>query len=414
MKKSINVRAYIHCQVRPVENRLYNDSPYLKEWQTEVTDVLQRDGKYHITLAETAFYPEVGGQTADRGTIEGIPVEDVLEQNDTIYHVLSALPQNKIVACALDFGRRFDHMQQHTGQHLLSAVFELLYKADTSSFHMGEEDVSIEIALPEVTGQIIRAVEDRTNELIYRDLPVTTHVVSPEEASRFPGVHPPANASIIRVVEIDSVEFNACCGTHVSRLGEIGIIKVIRTEKMGTAQTRVYFKCGSRALKDYQAKNEITAAMSRQYKVTEAELLSRVEAQAGQLKAAKIEVEELKEKLLDIEAVRIAKSATAQVIQISFEDRHFDELNFLGKRILQNGEFILILSSVPDKRLVLACGKGFDLNCGKIFKEQLASFNGKGGGSPGWANAGFTNPDDMRRFEEFLKGLNSGYIRATP
>ncbi|MGA9140437.1 MAG: DHHA1 domain-containing protein [Methanocella sp.] len=387
-----------------MDRRLYNESPYIKEWQTEVREVIENDGKYHITLAETAFYPEQGGQLADRGTIDGIPVEGLCEKDRTVIHVLSSAPKGKVVSCSLDFARRFDHMQQHTGQHILSNVFETLLKAETSSFHMGEEDASIELSMPDIPVQAIKTVEDRVNELLNRDLTVKTHVVSPEEARKFPGVTPPEGADVIRVVEIETVEYNACCGTHVSRLGEIGLIKITKTEKMGAGQTRAHFKCGGRALRDYQVKNDIVATLGRQYKATEADLLQRIDLQASQLKTANKEVETLTNTLLGMEAAEIAKSATSPVIVQSYDDRHFNELNFLGKYILKNGNFVLIISSIPDKRLIFARSDKFaDLNCGKVFKEQLQAFNGKGGGSPNWANAGFASVEDMKRFEAFLK-----------
>ncbi len=169
-----------------MDHRLYNDSPYINEWQTEVRSTVERDGKCHITLAETAFYPEQGGQLADRGTIDGMPVEGLYEQDQTVYHILPSAPGGKVVKCKLDFARRFDHMQQHTGQHILSYVFEILCHADTSSFHMGEEDASIELAMPDIPAQVARSVEDKVNQLLNLDLKVRTHVTSPAEAVRYP------------------------------------------------------------------------------------------------------------------------------------------------------------------------------------------------------------------------------------
>jgi alanyl-tRNA synthetase len=394
-----------------LDHRLYNDSPYINEWQTQVKSIVVKDDKYHISLAETAFYPEQGGQLADRGTIDGLPVEGLYEQDQTVYHVLPSAPAGKVVKCRLDFARRFDHMQQHTGQHILSYVFEILCHADTSSFHMGEDDASIELAMPDIPAPVARSVEGKVNQLLNLDLKVKTHVTSPAEAARFPGVKPPEGASVIRVVEIETVEYNACCGTHVSRLGEIGLIKITRTEKMGAGQTRAYFKCGRRALADYQVKHDAVSTLGRQFKVTESELVPRIDLQSAQLKAATKEIELLKNKLLDIEATETAKTATSPMIVRAYDDRHFDELNFLGKNILKHGDFILVLSSVPDKRLVFArSDKYADVNCGKIFKEQLSTYNGKGGGSANWANAGFASVEDMKRFEAYLAELLKAFL----
>jgi alanyl-tRNA synthetase len=275
---------------------------------------------------------------------------------------------------------------------------------------MGEEDASIELATPDIPSPVARSVEDKVNQLLNLDLKVKTHVNSPAEAARYPGVKPPEGASVIRVVEIETVEYNACCGTHVSRLGEIGLIKITRTEKMGAGQTRAYFNCGRRALADYQVKHDDVATLGRQFKVTEGELVPRIDLQSSQLKAATKEIELLKNKLLDIEATETAKTATSPLIVRSY-DRHFDELNFLGKNILKQDNFILVLTSVPDKRLVFARSDKFaDVNCGKIFKEQLPAYNGKGGGSANWANAGFASLEDMKRFEAFLTGLSKSFI----
>jgi alanyl-tRNA synthetase len=192
----------------------------------------------------------------------------------------------------------------------------------------------------------------------------------------------------------------------VSRLGEIGLIKIVKIEKMGAGQTRAHFKCGQRALKDYQLKQDITATLGRQYKVTENEIVSRIDLQAAQLKAATKEIEQLKNKLLDIEATETAKTAASPLIVRSFEDRHFEEISFLGKNILKQGNFILIMASVPDKRLIFARSEKFaGINCGKIFKEQLQAFNGKGGGSPNWANAGFASLEEMKRFAVYLEDI---------
>jgi alanyl-tRNA synthetase len=153
------------------------------------------------------------------------------------------------------------------------------------------------------------------------------------------------------------------------------------------------------------------ATLGRQFKVTESELVPRIDLQAAQLKAATREIEQLKNKLLDIEAVDTAKTVTSPLIVRAYDDRHFAELNFLGKNILKHGNFILVLSSVPDKRLVFARSDKFaQIDCGKIFKEQLATYNGKGGGSSGWANAGFTTVEDMKRFEAYLTELSRSFI----
>ncbi len=138
-----------------MEQRLYCDSPYTTEWQAGVVAIEPADGKFNILLSETAFYPGGGGQPSDRGTIDGIPVEDVLEKDGHIVHVLGRAPENKTVKCAIDFERRFDLMQQHSGQHLLSAVLFKLFQCKTSSLHMGMDELSIDVAMAEMPAQML-------------------------------------------------------------------------------------------------------------------------------------------------------------------------------------------------------------------------------------------------------------------
>ena len=380
---------------------LYYESPRTAEWQTEVVNVLTKDSKYHAVLAETNFYPEGGGQPADRGTIAGIPVEHVYEEGGEVYHVLASAPAEKTVACKLDWERRFDLMQQHSGQHLLSAVMFNNHGWETGSLHMSEDGLSVDVLTPDVTPEALQEIEDAANEVVTRDLKIKTHIVTPDEAKKYPNRKIPPTAGTIRIVEISSHDFSPCCGTHVAHTGEIGIIKITGTQKMKDSM-RLFFKCGGRALRDYQDKQEIITKLSQLFKADQGKLLSRIEAHDAEAKAHWKELTELKEKMLKIEAGDLARSATTPVIRKTYEDKSFSDLMSLSKHLLQAGDFIMILASVPEKRLLFARSKKFDVDCGKLMKEHLAAFNGKGGGKPEFANAGFSSVEDLQRFEAFL------------
>ena len=384
---------------------LYYESPRTTEWQTEVTDVVRKDDKFHLALATTNFYPEGGGQPSDRGTIDSIPVEHVYEHAGEVYHVVSSMPAGRAVVCKLDFDRRFDLMQQHTGQHLLSAVMFNRYGWETSSLHMGGEELSIDIQAPDISPDVLWSIEDVANDLVTGNLEIRTHVVTPEEAKKFPNRKIPPTAGTIRIVEISTHDFSPCCGTHVSRTGEIGLIKITGTQKMKN-ETRLFFKCGKRALHDYRTKQNIITDLSKLYKTDQGRLLSRIEAQEVQNQANWKELTGLKEKLLKIEATELARAATSHVIQRSYNDKSFNDLMILSKHLLSAGDFIVILSSVPEKRLLFTRSEGINaVDCGRTLKEHLTNFKGKGGGKNNWANAGFGDIGDMRRFEAFLMKL---------
>jgi alanyl-tRNA synthetase len=230
-----------------MEDRLYCDSPYIKEWNSEITGMTEKDGKCLVTLDKTAFYPGGGGQPSDRGTIGGINIIDVYEEHGQTYHVLASRPAEKTVACKLDFGRRLDYMQQHTGQHLLSAILFDDYQWKTSSLHMSEEEVSVDVSVTDIPADTVKAIEEKVNGRIYMDLAIKTHVVGPEEAARFPLRKAMPHADIIRVVEIDSIDFSPCCGTHVTHTGEIGIVKIMYTEKSGVRRACTFYAGGERS-----------------------------------------------------------------------------------------------------------------------------------------------------------------------
>ncbi len=387
-------------------DRLYCDSPYLKEWHAEITSVAEKDGKFIVTLDKTAFYPGGGGQPSDRGTIGSIAVVDVYEEHDQIYHVLASRPAGTSVTCGLDYERRLDYMQQHTGQHLLSAILFDDYQWKTSSLHMSDEQVSVDVSVLDIPADMLMEIEDKVNGRIYMDLAIKTHVVGPEEAAKFPLRKAMPRADIIRVVEIESTDFSPCCGTHVTRTGEIGIVKILYTEKRGN-ETRIHFLCGRRAFKEFQREHATISALTKLYRTTGDTVLQRAESVSAELRDVQKSLAEIKSAGLVVEAKGLAQASSSKVIERSFESYHFDDLNTLSQEILKNGDFIVILSSIPDKRLLFAHSGKFDINCGKVLKEQLPAFNGKGGGKDKWANAGFASTDDMNRFAVFLKDLSA-------
>jgi alanyl-tRNA synthetase len=399
--QNIRIDPFFAGGVGYMVNRLFYDNPHLKEWECKVEKIIEKEGKCLVVLSESAFYPEGGGQPSDRGTIDGIEVLDVFEEDDIIYHVLPSPPQNTTVFCKLDWERRCDHMQQHSGQHLLSAVFYNLYEGRTCGFHLGEEYVTIDIALPEVSAETVKEIERVANQYIYDNLEVKAYFIEPDEVNKIPLRKLPIVDEGIRVVEIVGVDYSPCCGTHVKATGEIGIIKIIKTEKY-KGMTRVYFKCGKRALIDFQGKQDVTVALSRHLSVPEREIPERVEGLSNELKEALREIVKLKEMIFKYDAENIVKSSNSKVISLSFEDKSFEDIQILSKQILLLGDYIVILASTPDKRLVLSHNGNFDVHCGKIFKENISNFNGKGGGSDKQAQALFTNEEDLLAFLNFL------------
>ncbi|SKA81519.1 alanyl-tRNA synthetase [Clostridium sp. USBA 49] len=381
--------------------KLYYIYPYIKEWEADVLDISEKEGKFLIELNKTAFYPEGGGQPSDKGYIDDVEVLHVFEEDEHIFHVTNKKPKNSKVICKLDFERRYDLMQQHTGQHILSAVFYNNFKGETSSFHLGEDYVSIDISMPEMTEELIKIVEDEVNKIIYSNLEIKSYIVNKNELENIPLRKLPKVEKDIRIVEIDKIDYSPCCGTHLKNTGEIGVIKIIKIEKY-KGVTRVYFKCGKRAFEDYQFKHDITVNLGKLLSVDQNNLESKVKNISEELKNKIKEIKELKENLNLYEAEDILNRLNSNIVNINFSDKTFDDVQNIGRIILRKGNYLVILSSNIDKKLWLAHNGDFEVNCGKLFKENLQKFSGRGGGGDKQAQASFESEISLKEFQEFV------------
>lgn len=382
-------------------DKLYYSDSYTTFFRTRIMSVTEDKGRFFVVLPETYFFPEGGGQPCDKGYIDGIKVLDVFEKDNIIYHILPSLPENKEVDCKIDFARRFDHMQQHSGEHLLASVFYNNFDAQNLGFHLGEDYVSIDLSLNSVPESMLKQAEDIANEIIYKNLEIKTYLINPEDVGKIPLRKAPQVTESIRVVEIDNSDYSPCCGTHVSRTGEIGIIKIIKSEKYKD-MTRVYFKCGKRALSDYQNKHGIVSNLYGLFSTSENKILDRIESDISKMKSMSAEIKDLKENLFKLEAAGLVKSATSRLITADYGNKSFSDLELMAKLILQLGEYIVILSSIPENRLLAICNGDNNLSMGKLFKENLPKFSGKGGGSEKQAQAAFSAQKDLADFKEFL------------
>jgi alanyl-tRNA synthetase len=382
--------------------KLYYLSPSTTSWTTTITSIKKENEDYIITLAETAFYPEGGGQPSDSGTIDGIKVIDVFEANGEVYHRLPALPNYSIVSCQIDWHRRLDHTQQHSGQHLLSAVCIDLFNADTVSFHLGKDTVTIDLAVANLSQHQLNAIEERVNELIYRNIPVKTYFVTKEEAMtlslrKLPDVREP-----IRVVEMQGIDISACCGTHVSRTGEIGMIKLLKTEKH-RGLIRLHFKCGIRALADYSRLLEIVTKAAQHLWTNRETLFDKIVKLEEENKFYLRELEQLKGELYNLEADKLLQNSHRSLIVQVYENKTIKELQAIANRIVAKQEKIAVLATTLENRLVAAKSAAFALHLGQLLKELQTRFNGKGGGNERQALLTFTNSADLIACMDSLK-----------
>ncbi|WP_458460762.1 alanyl-tRNA editing protein [Paenibacillus sp.] len=383
--------------------KIYYDSAYTREWHTTITGRADKEDGVYVTLAETAFYPHGGGQPCDLGQIGGIAVLDVNIEDGGVWHKLERAPEQNEVHCELDWERRFDHMQQHTGQHLLSAMTLKLAEAITLSFHLGTEYDTIDVAAAELGADQLTAIEQEVNRQIYRNARINTSWVTAEEAAQLPLVKQPTVTEDIRIVEIEGVEYNACGGTHVSATGEIGIIKLLKTEKV-KGGTRIYFKCGTRALNEFTATQNVLNRIMVKLKTSKDELLERIEKMELEQKQLQTELNAVKTTNDAYYAEELLAARQGLVIAQVFEDKSLKDMQSLATKLTADHEGLVLFASISEAKVVLAQnGQPPEWACGPFFKGNLGAYQGKGGGSEKMAQAGFASSEDALAFYEFTK-----------
>ncbi|MBP0725854.1 hypothetical protein J5Y03_11800 [Bacillus sp. RG28] len=382
--------------------KLYYDSPNVSEWKTKLVEMTEVDGKYHIQLEETAFYPEGGGQPFDIGQIDGINVVDVFEKESKIIHVLEGKPLQTNVDCKIDWERRFDHMQHHTGQHLLSATIIKLFDIETVSFHLGKDTVTIDLNTNNLTNQQLLDIEKSVNQKIYDNVEIKTYIIDKKDLSSLPLRKLPKVDEDIRIVEIKDNDISACCGTHVSRTGEIGLIKLLKTEKVRN-NTRLHFKCGKRALQEFHKANEIISTFTSLYSTNVDLIIEKTNSTLSELKQLKKQNEVLTEEVLLIEADQIIYNNNGNVVTFVFEDKSMKNLQKLANLIHAKKECILLLMSLSENKLLLMSNTKSDFHCGNELKNAISSFNGKGGGNATQAQATFSSQVELQSSFDLIK-----------
>ncbi len=390
-------------------SELYFDSSYLTSWSTALEDKFTQDGQHYVVLQETAFYPHGGGQPCDGGTIDGIPVLDVSRVEGRIWHQLPSLPEQQPGAelyCEIDWQRRFDHMQQHSGQHLLSATCLEVLHAPTLSFHLGEQDCTIDIDIAELEPARLQAVERQVNTYIYRNLPIRSYMVDEAELATMTLVKPPSVSGRIRIVEIEGIEYNACGGTHVSRTGELGMIKLYKAEK-NKGHMRIYFRCGWRVLDDYTDSLAINDAIAARFNTGRKDIVGRFEKWDEEQRQQRDELERLRREndqfVVHQLLAQVEPDDAHPLVHYEWESRSLQDLQRIANMLLEQGELAILLSSADERKVVLAQQGHPILQCGAFFKQHLASFGGKGGGNDRMAQAGFESLEQLREFVRFVQ-----------
>ncbi len=409
--------------------RLYYQDPALLSCDAVVLRAEPEDGNVAVYLDRTPFYPEGGGQPADRGTIAGIPVLDVRKSDGgEIVHVLSGDPGRGRVRCEVDGEHRFDFMQQHTGQHIVSAALLEAGGFDTVSVHLGEEYTAIEVDAADIAPGLLGAVEERANEIIRRNLPVRIHWTSGSDVERFALRRPPQVQGEIRVVEIQEVDCAACGGLHVSSTGRVGLVRLTGVERI-RGRLRLAWKIGRRADREYRGLAAMAADLSASLSVRPEEISGRVTALRQELRDAEVREHGLEERLAAALADLLVRDAGSPAA----DDSAAASGTVIARRLdgEPKGLFRALLTALSRRPPVAAClvnvsdegmqwgitvargdsgaFGGFDF--GEVRNELLPLIEGKGGGRDTvWQGAG-SRPEEADAFLDRFRELAAGRWR---
>lgn len=360
--------------------RLYLADPYLSKFHARVLEMRQLDGKPALVLDRSAFYPEGGGQPGDRGTLGAARVLDTQEREGVVLHVVDRPVEGEVDA-QLDWQRRFDHMQQHHGQHLLSAAFDKV-GAPTISFHLGERTCTID--LDAALGKLdLRAVEAATNRSIWANHAVVARDFTGEERARLPLRKEPVKGD--RVVLVEGVDASPCGGTHPSRTGEVGCVAILKAARWGDGKARIEFACGGRVVRLLHEAGDSVAAAAEALKCAPADLGTAAARVASESQARRKALEALQGELAKLEAAQLKAKAGASPV-VARVERGAAFARSVAQAIAAEGGTALI-GSIEEGRahLCFARPKGPGPAMGAILKDALALLGGKGGGGPEFA-----------------------------
>lgn len=371
--------------------RVYYTDAYAREFDASIVRAETLDARPAVVLDRTAFYPTSGGQPFDTGTLGAARVIDVVDRDDEIVHVLDReLPQGPVHG-TIDWTRRFEHMQQHTGQHVLSAAVAALLSARTESFHLGSASATIDLSR-EVSPKEIARAEDEANRIVWEDRPVAIRFVDAEEAAKLPLRKEPARGGRLRLIDVEGFDISACGGTHVGRTGAIGQIAVAGWEKV-RGGTRIEFVCGVRASRAYRALRDTVAASVRLISVLPEELPAGIERMQADAKDAKRRTKDMQSRLAAFEGGALADAAETigphRVVVAALDGWDPNGLKTIATAIVERPAHVAVLVGLPaPSALVIARGTGATVDCSALLRTLTERFGGKGGGRPDLAQGG--------------------------
>lgn len=394
--------------------KLYYQDVLQKEFTAQgLYQKRDEEGNWYVVLSQTAFYPTGGGQPHDTGTLNGVMVTNVEDIDGEIRHYIEKrLEQLGLINGIIDWDRRFDHMQQHSGQHILTAAFFELFGFETVSFHLGQETATIDITTNALTEDILHRVEQRANEIILENRPIETKWVTNEEALQYKLRKKLSVTENIRLVIIPDFDYNGCGGTHPTSTGQVSLLKILDWEKQKD-KARVRFICGNRVIKHLHFKHSTTTELSRLLSVPEEELPNATNKMLETNKTLGKTIDGLREDLLQYEASELITSLEVsdgeKIVTKLFQNRTIQELQKLARILTTQVEKISVFFVTENgEQLQFVClrDKDASINMKRVVQQILPLIEGKGGGNETAAQGGgkavISGNDLLKRIKSFV------------
>ncbi len=383
--------------------RIYYDDAFVREFESRnvlCSPVQDKQGPWRAVLQQTAFYPTSGGQPNDLGMLGEARVLDVLDEGDEIVHVVDR-PVQGIVVGIIDWARRFDHMQQHTGQHLLSAVLMKEFRLETVSFHLGEEICTIDLRGKEPGAETIAAAEGMANSIVFEDSPVNVKYGTIEELRALGVRKEVVREGVLRAIEIEGLELQPCGGTHVLRTGQIGMIQLRRCTKI-RQDWRLEFLCGDRVAKAARADYETRRTIADKLKCAAEEVVPMVEKALDEREASYKSAKERGEKLASLQAEKIVRETQAgpdgvKVVSIVFEGVEASYVLMLAPAIAKYEKTVALIARRECGHIFFGQGSGVGMDMNALLKKVLEQVGGKGGGTKDFARGGLKDPSTAQK-----------------
>ncbi len=386
--------------------RLYYTDSYLQEFRARVTGRAE-DGR-RIYLDRTAFYPTSGGQPHDTGAIGGVPVVEVVDEGERIAHVMEATHspvEGAEVGCRIDWDRRFDHMQQHSGQHLLSAVIIAAFGLPTVSFHLGQESSTIDLDAPALDAATLLEVERRANQAVFEDRPIAVNFEDAAEARDLR--KPSERAGVLRIVSIEGLDRSACGGTHVRRTGEIGPILIRKLDKIRNT-VRMEFLCGGRAVRRARADFDALARVAQMFSgaledVPELVRTGLEAARAGDKLRHKLEADLAQYQGRELYAATAPDETGVRRALRRLPSGSLEDFRALAQSFTAQSKAVFTAALDEPPTILLAVSADAGVDAGKLLKSALAQAGGRGGGNPRMAQGSVPSREALEQTIEQIK-----------